>query len=998
MPEGYAAEGGDCDDLDDAVSPAAVEVCNGIDDDCDSNIDDGLEETTFYQDDDGDGYGTTTQTTSSCQDEVPGYADNPDDCDDDDASSYPGAEDICDDADNDCDGDVDEDEGAFPYWYLDADEDGYGDADDAGVQACQDEVDGRVLNDLDCDDDDSGINPDAEEVYYDGVDQNCDELSDYDADQDGFDAQDYEGDDCDDTRTDVYPEADDTVDTGDVDNDCDGADGVDYDGDGWAGTASGGEDCDDNADYTYPGAAVSEVDTADTGLADCMRDQDGDGWGDASVSASIDPGSDCDDDDALTYPGAAYLDSDEACMTDFDGDGYGSDNPAGGVDEGTDCDDGDTGIHPGVADSVDGSGIDANCDGVDGEDADGDAEASTASGGEDCDDSDATINTDATEVAGNDIDEDCSSFVACFGDYDDDGYGDPDAADVVDEGYPATDGVADATGACGSSLTDGLADNDDDCYDNNAAISPAGTEVPGDLWDDDCDGYLDCYVDLDGDSYGPNASRTSTVYVADDGYALSGSDCALGTDTGLADNNADCDDTGLYADVTYPGSAVEDDSELCTRDVDQDGFGDMDTGYLFDPGTDCMDDEDYTFPGAAPNDSTTECLTDFDDDDYGAEYPGSGSNAGSGTDCDDEASTTYPAAAIYEDLDGDGLTYADGDTLDELGYCTTDDDGDGYGHDSVSIGDAGTDCDDGDTGFYPGAPDDVGDGDDQSCDGIDGTDADGDGEASQASRGDDCDDADPTVNTSATDQPGDRFDENCSGTVVCYVDGDSDGFGNPAVTTESTYTATGGVADDTGNPCGSTTSDAFDDDGEDCNDSYASINPDGTEVAASGFDEDCDGFEACYVDADSDDYGSTEVDTGAYGATDGVADIDCGDITGDGFADVATDCADDASSVNPGATDYAGDEVDDDCSGWLTCFFDLDGDGFGDTGSGEDTGDTATRADGGYGLAIDGCVQPTAGWADNKLDCNDADALTNPSGDDLPGDDYDQDCSNFVAC
>ena len=995
----YVLNDEDCDDLDPDVNPGADEVCNGMDDDCDSSVDDGLPETTFYGDSDGDGYGTTDQTTSSCYDELEGYADNPDDCDDDDDNTYPDATDVCDDKDNDCDDEVDEDESAFPDWYLDADEDGFGDPDDA-VQACQEEVDGRTLTGGDCDDDDPDINPDAAEVYYDGVDQNCDERSDFDADEDGFDAVAYSGEDCDDTRSDVYPDASDYVDTGDVDNNCDGVDGVDADGDGWANLASYGSDCRDTGSYatrTYPGAAELEVDTGDTGVPDCTRDADEDGYGDASVPSDIDPGSDCDDGDARTYPGIAYLDSLEECMTDADGDGYGADNPAGGVEEGTDCDDGDTGVHPGAADTVDSSSVDANCDGVDGEDADLDGEASTASGGEDCVDSDATINTSATELPGNDVDEDCNQAIDCYEDYDGDGYG--DASVTAADAYPATDGVADDTGACGSSLTDGYADNDSDCYDNDATINPAGTEVPGDNWDDDCDGLLDCYVDRDADSFGSLSSRTSTVYTAKDGYSKTGSEsalaCASGVDTGLSDNAEDCDDTGVYAAYTYPGAAVEEtDLNACTRDADQDGYGDFDTGSLFDPGTDCMDDEDYTYPGAAPNDSTTLCLTDYDDDDYGAEVPGSGSRAERGTDCDDDVATTHPAAAIYEDLDGDGLTFADGDTTDELGYCTSDADGDGYADDNPATGDAGTDCDDSDTGFYPGAPDDVGDGDDQSCDGIDGTDADGDGEASEASKGDDCDDSDPTVNTSATDQPGDIYDENCSGLIACYVDGDGDGYGDDSSTKESTYTATGGVADDTGNPCGSTTSDAFDDDGTDCNDSYSSVNPGGTEVAASGFDEDCDGFEACYIDADGDNFGGSEVDTGAYAATDGIADTDCGDIDGDEFADVATDCFDGDSLINPDGQDEAGDTEDEDCDGALVCFEDLDGDGYGS----EDTGISGATASGGYAQTGQSCDDPAGGWADDQQDCDDSDTGFNPAVSDIPGDDYDQNCSGQIAC
>ncbi len=75
----------------------------------------------------------------------------------------------------------------------------------------------------DCDDTDPSVNPEAEEVYYDGVDQDCDGASDYDADGDGFDAESWDGEDCDDGDAEVHPLADDPADDGE-DWDCDGWD------------------------------------------------------------------------------------------------------------------------------------------------------------------------------------------------------------------------------------------------------------------------------------------------------------------------------------------------------------------------------------------------------------------------------------------------------------------------------------------------------------------------------------------------------------------------------------------------------------------------------------------------------------------------------------------------------------------------------------------------------------------------------------------------------
>ena len=144
--------------------------------------------------------------------------------------------------------------------------------------------------------------------------------------------------------------------TGDVPLWC-----VDADGDGFGdpdqcvpgtpgqepppGQAANGDDCDDQSADTYPGAAENESETA------CMKDSDGDGWGDTSVGPGVMAGTDCDDGDDATFPGAAENESETACMTDADGDGWGSDAPKPGVMAGTDCDDGDDATFPGAAEN-----------------------------------------------------------------------------------------------------------------------------------------------------------------------------------------------------------------------------------------------------------------------------------------------------------------------------------------------------------------------------------------------------------------------------------------------------------------------------------------------------------------------------------------------------------------------------------------------------------------------------------------------------------------------
>ena len=72
---------------------------------------------------------------------------------------------------------------------------------------------------------DPSINADATEIWYDGVDQNCDTLNDYDQDGDGASSIDHDGTDCDDTDVAFGPDAVDICDDG-IDQNCDGSDRV----------------------------------------------------------------------------------------------------------------------------------------------------------------------------------------------------------------------------------------------------------------------------------------------------------------------------------------------------------------------------------------------------------------------------------------------------------------------------------------------------------------------------------------------------------------------------------------------------------------------------------------------------------------------------------------------------------------------------------------------------------------------------------------------------
>ncbi len=135
----------------------------------------------WHPDTDNDGYGDPNQGVASCVQPSNAVA-NADDCDDSEPNSFPGAVELCDGQDNDCDTLVDE--GAGTLFYADTDSDGFGNPLNF-TRACS-APPGFVGNASDCDDDSDAIAPGRSEIC-DGIDQNCngvldDGLPDFDSD------------------------------------------------------------------------------------------------------------------------------------------------------------------------------------------------------------------------------------------------------------------------------------------------------------------------------------------------------------------------------------------------------------------------------------------------------------------------------------------------------------------------------------------------------------------------------------------------------------------------------------------------------------------------------------------------------------------------------------------------------------------------------------------------------------------------------------------------
>ncbi|MFY2558204.1 MopE-related protein, partial [Corallococcus terminator] len=617
QPQGYSASNTDCDDANAALHPGASEVCDGLDNNCNAQTDEGLTTHTWFRDADGDNFGSASTVAQSCL-QPSGYVASSGDCNDANPAIQPNALETCDGVDNNCNATVDE--GLLLTFYKDQDQDGYGSASQL-TQACT-QPSGHVSNANDCNDSNASIKPGGTEVCN-GLDDDCDAATD-----EGVQTTFYR-----DADNDTYGTASATIAA------CTAP----------AGYVSNTSDCNDSNDTIKPGAAetCNGVDDNCSGVVDegvkttFYRDEDGDTYGASglTVAACAAPqgyvanANDCNDSDASIKPGGTEtcngLDDncsgavDEGVKTTFyrdeDGDTYGASGPTvaacsapqGYVANASDCNDNSASIKPGGTEVC--NGLDEDCDGVADEgvqttffrDADNDgygtssptvaacsAPAGYATNASDCNDYDASIRPGAAEVC-NGLDEDCDGVA-------DEGVQTTFYRDADNDGYGTS---SPTVAAC--SAPAGYVSNTSDCNDGSASIKPGATETCNGQ-DDDCDAAVDegvqltFYRDADGDGYG-TSSPTAVACSAPGGYAANASDCndsnssikpgATEVCNGLDDNCSGITDEGVQ--TTF------------YRDADGDGYGSATTtvaacstpaGYVSNT-SDCNDGSASIKPG-----------------------------------------------------------------------------------------------------------------------------------------------------------------------------------------------------------------------------------------------------------------------------------------------------------------------------------------------------------------------------------------------------------------
>jgi alpha-tubulin suppressor-like RCC1 family protein len=382
-----SATAGDCDDNDTNINPVRAEICDGLDNDCNGTIDDGVL-LVFYKDLDGDGYtdGATQVGCSAPQGYV--LSATTGDCNDSDSSMNSGRAEICDNKDNNCNGQIDE--GVLLVFYRDQDGDGYGYANNS-TQACSQPA-GYVSNSSDCDDNNANLHPntiwfkDADfDGYYPAGGSSVSCNNPFAPNNATYVA--IPGGDCNDTNPSIHPGAPLNCNNG-LDNDCSGnvekwaytdqdgdryapnnvsscIDVVSFPGKITAGQELGYNDCNDNDASINPNTIwFKDADSDNFYPPGGSQVSCTDPYPENSTYFAI-PGGDCDDNNPTLNPNTIWF-------KDADLDGY---YPPGGssvscndpypenstysVIPGNDCNDSDNSVNPNATELCD--GLDNNC-------------------------------------------------------------------------------------------------------------------------------------------------------------------------------------------------------------------------------------------------------------------------------------------------------------------------------------------------------------------------------------------------------------------------------------------------------------------------------------------------------------------------------------------------------------------------------------------------------------------------------------------------------------
>ena len=733
------------------------------------------------------------------------------------------------------------------------------------------------------------------------------------------------------------------------------------DADGDSSLACSG-DCDDNNAATYP-AAAEICDGLDNDCDGAVPATETDGDGDGSLGCV-----DCDDANATVYPGAPELC--DNLDNDCDGNGDGVDVDVDGYLACNDCDDNNALTYPGATEQCDGE--DNDCDGNLGTGSgtgipvlyefNGSTSFTGSSmyrGGMFLASQDVTVTELAVELSSSSVTFRIFEGTSTSGTF----------TEIGSAAYASSSGSWRTSGAMNVPLQAGMYYAIFGQWSSSATYYRSTlTSSQNPTWGDQL-GY----------AAGSGAPSTSSTIANSTGYGYS---LRVTTVDGGGNDEIDADGDGFLAcaecddaDATVmPGgpelcNGLDDNCDNVVPADEFDADGDGQTGCAGD----CDDADATTYTGASE-------ICDLVDNDCDGVVPatesdGDGDGEPGCTDCDDTEATVYTGAPeLCDGLDNNCDSTV---PLDEI-----DNDGDGF--DECG----GGDCDDASTSIYPGAP--------ELCDGLDNDcnfavpanedDDDSDGQLVCAG---DCDDLNAAIYTGAPEIC-DALDNDCDG-VVPSTETDADGDGVPTCANDCddndplTYPGAVEQCDGLDNDCnGNVPGAENDNDGDgyricddDCNDNSAAINPGATEDC-NGLDDDCDGA------PDADAAGEVDLDFDGSRSCE-----DCDDFDADAFPGNNEVCDGQDNDCNGSADFDAAGEVDADSDGWLSCLECDDTNNQTWPGAPEICDQQDNNCDG--NLPFDEEDDDADGMASCEGDCDDTDADTYDGAPEIC-DEIDNDC------